>query len=181
MTRKRLPGKNKKTGPKTVFTNEQLANVVLLTKLSATNEQIALFFNVTQDTINRWMRLEDFKQARTEGGLHADMRVVASLYQRAIGYEYEEVDAIRTKNGDFITKISKKQMAPDIKAQIHWLSNRQRENWASSQNMNHNHSGSIQHIHNNLEDIPVSELSKEAQGLLFEVTQKQLANGGRDN
>jgi hypothetical protein len=181
MTRKRLPGQERKRGPKTIFTNEQLKNVTLLSQLGATNDQIAIFFGVHSDTIQNWEKHQEYKQARIEGGLFADMKVVASLYQRAIGFDYEEAEAIRTKSGDFITKITKKKVLPDVKAQIYWLGTRQRENWTSTQSMNHNHSGKIEHIHNRLEDIPIQELSPKAQDLLFEITQKQLSNGDRDN
>lgn len=181
MTRKRKPGQTRKTGPKTVFTNKQLENVTLLTKLSATNDQMATFFGVTTDTIKNWEKHKDFKDAKVSGGLGADMKVAASLFKRAIGFEYEEVESIRTATGDYITKITKKTVLPDTKAQIHWLRNRQRENWTVEQNMNHNLSGKIEHIHNRLEDIPVHELSKNAQDALFEITQKQLSNGNRDN
>jgi len=184
MTRKRKPGHQRKTGPKTIFTNKQLEDVVLLTKLSATNEQIAIFFGVHVDTIRNWAKHEDFRKARIEGGLHADMKVAASLYQRAIGFEYEEVEAIRVKgSNDYITKVTKKIVHPDVKAQIHWLRIRQRETWSvvDEMRLNHNHSGKIEHIHNSLNDIPVEELTKQAQSLLFEITQKQLSNGVRSN
>lgn len=181
MTRKRKPGQDKKTGPKTVFTNQQLSQVTLLTQLSATVKQIAIFFNVTEDTICNWAKHKDFRQAQLEGGLEADMKVVASLFKRAIGFEYEEKELIRSKAGDFITKITKKTVHGDVKAIATWLGTRQRENWTLSNNMHHLHSGKIEHIHNRLEDIPIEELSVKAQNLLFEITQKQLSNGDRDN
>lgn len=186
MTRKRKPGQRRKTGPKTIFTNKQLDNVILLTKLSATNDQIAIFFGVHVDTIRNWEKHEEYTKARIEGGLEADMRVVASLFKRAIGFQYEEVEAIRIKGGskgnrDFITKVTTKTVLPDVKAQTTWLRNRQRENWTVDQNMNMVHTGKIEHIHNSLNDIPINELTPKAQELLFEITQKQLSNGDRDN
>lgn len=187
MTRKRHPGKSRKTGPKTVFTNKQLSNVTLLSQLSATNDQIAIFFGVHVDTIRNWEKHEDYRIARIEGGLNADMKVAASLYKRAIGFQYEEIEAIRVKgtNGkedkNFIIKVTTKTVHGDVKAQTTWLSNRQRDNWTVAHRMDMVHTGKIEHIHNSLNDIPIDELSVKAQNLLFEITSKQLSNGERDN
>jgi hypothetical protein len=185
VTRRRKPGQPRKTGPKRVFTNEQLDNLELLAKLGATNGQIASFFDVKENLIDYWLKHhKDFAEARRKGGLEADMKVVQSLYKRALGYSYEEVEFIRAKGKeDFVTKITKKQLAPDVKAIIHWLGARQRENWTLSTqfHMNHNHSGKVEHMHNRLEDIPIHELSKATQDMLFEVGVKQMSNGDRDN
>ena len=184
MTRRRKPGQQRKTGPKTIFTNKQLEDVELLANLAATNKQIALYFNVGENTIDNWLvKHEDFAAARRRGGIEADVKVARALFQRAIGYEFEETEAIRTLNGDFITKIHKKRMAPNVTAQMNWLKTRQREIWAVSPEfqMYHRHSGKIEHMHNALEDIPVNELSKSEQKFLFGITQKQLSNGDRDN
>ena len=181
MTRKRKPGAQRKTGNKSPFTNKMLEQVTLLTKLGATEIQLASFFDVNKQTITNWKKKEDFKQAALAGGLEADMKVVASLYQRAVGFTYEETESIRSMKGDFLTKVSKKFCIPETKAIIHWLRNRQRDNWTVAQDMNHSHSGKIEHIHNRLEDIPVNELTKDAQNMLFEITSKQLSNANRDN
>lgn len=182
MTRTRQPGKRRKTGNKAIFTNKQLDQVTLLTKLGATVVQVGAFFGVNDDTVRNWIKKdEDFKNAQLKGGLKADMKVAKSLYQRAIGFEYEETKSIRTKNGDFLMEVTKKRSLPDVKAIIHWLRVRQRETWSVVDEMNHNHNGKIEHIHNALQDIPVNELSKKHQDFLFEVVQKQLANGSRDN
>lgn len=141
MTRKRKPGQRRKTGNKSPFTNKMLEDVVMLTKLGATDVQLAAFFNVHKDTILNWKKKEDFNQARLEGGLQADMRVVASLFKRAIGFEYEEVEAIRNKSGDWVTKVTKKYQVPETKAIQLWLGTRQRDQWTMDTAVNHSHSG----------------------------------------
>lgn len=74
----------------------------------------------------------------------ADLRVVDSLYQRAIGYEYIEevteafVDGRKVKDSDDVKKVKpdtirtkkiKRFMPPDVTAQIFWLKNRQPGKW----------------------------------------------------
>jgi len=63
--------------------------------------------------------------------------VEQSLYQRAIGYEYTETRTygkVRTVEGKQEVIAEKmetirKQVAPDVTAQIFWLCNRDREKW----------------------------------------------------
>ncbi len=63
----------------------------------------------------------------------ADQNVVNSLYMRAMGYEFEEIteEATMDKDGKSkkTTKVKtvKKQLAPDVTAQIFWLKNRTKE------------------------------------------------------
>ena len=76
--------------------------------------------------------------ALKEGKQIADYRVENALYNRAIGYEYEEVvkELQATKQADgtekmelVVTKVLKKRMAPDTTAQIFWLKNRKPGDW----------------------------------------------------
>jgi transcription elongation factor GreA-like protein len=85
----------------------------------------------------------------------ADNLVVDSLYNRARGYEYEEVtkerqlakdeygEPIHDENGKpvyelVVTKVVTKTLAPDTTAQIFWLKNRQPEKWRDKQEIDMN-------------------------------------------
>ena len=175
--------KYKKPGPKRVFSKEQLKHVELISKLGATNDQLAEFFGVVPDTIQDWLsKHKDFKKARKRGGIMADLKVVQALYKRATGYDFYEKE-MKVVMGQLKTFKVKKHVIPDVKAIIHWLRNRQRELWTVARDLNiaHEHSGKVEHIHESLKDIPTEELSPEARDVLFEITKKQLTEGTRDN
>lgn len=194
MTRMKKPLRitRNKTGPKREFTEEQLRQVDLLAKLGASDKQLALFFEVGIGTVEKWTATHpEFVEARKRGGLTADMKVAQSLYKRATGYSYieEEYTAVTDPETGrklplnemaFVKKI-KKIVIPDTKAAIHWLRIRQRQTWSVVDEMLHRHTGKIEHLHRKLQEIPVEELSLDAQKLLFEIAQKQLTVGTRDN
>lgn len=81
----------------------------------------------------------------------ADIIVENSLYKRATGYEYEEVtqeplynlatgEPLLNEDGTpkiAVTKIVRKQVAPDTTAQIFWLKNRKKVEWRDKQDIEH--------------------------------------------
>jgi hypothetical protein len=102
-----------------------------LCQLGATDKEIADFFEVDVRTIHRWKADHDeFCHSLKSGKDVADERVERSLYQRAIGYEQEEVKIFMPANAPapvyapFIAKI-----APDTTAAIFWLKNRRPAEW----------------------------------------------------
>ena len=60
-----------------------------------------------------------------------DAEVENALLKRALGYEYEEITQERKgDNGELVvTKKVKKQVVPDVTAQIYWLKNRVPDKW----------------------------------------------------
>jgi len=116
------------------------------------DSQVSKFFGVTETTLNNYKKkypkfftsLKDWKK-------EADLKVEKSLYQRAIGYKYDEVVYEKSKIGglgiklkdneiDGIkhcesnkTKVTVKEVVPDVTAQIFWLKNRQPEQWRDVQ------------------------------------------------
>jgi hypothetical protein len=67
----------------------------------------------------------------------ADEIVENKLYQRAIGYNYEETST--EKDGDRVkTKKTIKEMPPDVTAQIFWLKNRLPAKWRDKQEIDNN-------------------------------------------
>ena len=92
-----------------------------LAAMGATNEEIAKAMGVSKRTIIRWSQdHESFGSALAQGKGVSDAKVIRSLYQRAVGYEYEEEKKIEK---------TKKQVPPDVGAQCFWLKNRQRDKW----------------------------------------------------
>jgi hypothetical protein len=112
----------------------------------------------------------------------SDSKVVNGLYRRAIGFEYDEKTVEFNEHGGIErTKVTRKFIPADVKAAIHWLRIRQRENWTQPElSIKHQHEGYIDHKHT-MEDIPVHDLNKDEKEFLFSITQKQLASGVKDN
>lgn len=112
-----------------------------LCELGATDQEMAEFFGVDVRTIYRWKHEHPkFCQSLKNGKETADERVERSLYQRAIGYEQEEVKIFMPANAEspvyapFTAKI-----APDTTAAIFWLKNRRSQEWRDKQD--HTHAG----------------------------------------
>ena len=106
-----------------------------LAAMGATNEEIAKAMGVSKRTIIRWSQEhESFGEALARGKGVSDAKVVRSLYQRAVGYEYEEEKRIveYDKEGNIKpvkVEKTKKHVPPDVGAQCFWLKNRQRSMW----------------------------------------------------
>lgn len=116
-----------------------------LCELGATDREIADFFEVDVRTVYRWKHAHDaFCQALRGGKAFADDRVERSLFQRAIGYEQDEVKIFMPANAEnpvyapFIAKV-----APDTTAAIFWLKNRRPERWRDKQEIEHSASGDL--------------------------------------
>lgn len=118
-------------GRPSAYREEYAAQAKKLAEIGATDAEIADFFDVDVRTLYRWKNSFDgFCQALKVGKDVADDRVERSLYQRAIGYEQDEVKifmpagAAEPVYAPFVAKV-----APDTTAAIFWLKNRRREEW----------------------------------------------------
>lgn len=101
--------------------------------LGYTDKQLADFFNVNESTITRWKtKYPEFCTSIKKGKEFADIEVVESLYKRALGIEYEEVE-LKTDGKAKSKRVVKKFIPPDTTAQIFWLKNRQPQKWRDKQ------------------------------------------------
>lgn len=100
-------------------------------ELGATDQEIADFFEVEVRTIYRWKHDHDeFCQALKAGKDIADERVERSLYQKAIGYEQDEVKIFMPGGAsDPVYAPFRAKIAPDTTAAIFWLKNRRSREW----------------------------------------------------
>lgn len=123
-------------GRKSAYKEEYVQLAENYSLLGATDKEMADFFGVTERTLNQWKKdYPEFLQSLKKGKNIADANVASKLYNRAIGYDYEEKH--------FETKPSKKDVPPelveakrikkhvpaDTTAAIFWLKNRQPEKW----------------------------------------------------
>lgn len=101
--------------------------------LGYTDKQLADFFGVNERTINRWKSdYPEFCQSIKKGKEFADGEVVDSLYKRATGFEYNEVE-LKTDDKTKSKRVTKKLIAPDPTSAIFWLKNRQPKLWRDKQ------------------------------------------------
>lgn len=119
---------------------EQAQKIALL---GATDQEVADFFEVDVRTIYRWKHDHpEFCQALKVGKEVADERVERSLYQKAIGYEQDEVKIFMPGGSeDPVYAPYRAKIPPDTTAAIFWLKNRRSQEWRDKQDVEH--SGTI--------------------------------------
>ena len=101
-----------------------------------TDEQIAKNAGINPATLYVWQKkYPDISESLKKGKEVVDRQVENALLKRALGYEYEEVK--EKFEGDVMTErtITKKEVVPDVTAQIFWLKNRKREVWTDRKNI----------------------------------------------
>lgn len=136
MTQEIYESEKKKRGRRSLYQEEYANQALKLCLLGATDKELAEFFSVSEQTLNKWKKdFPEFLESLKKGKNIADANVASKLYNRAIGYDYEEKH--------FETKSSKKDAPPelveakrikkhvpaDTTAAIFWLKNRQPEKW----------------------------------------------------
>jgi hypothetical protein len=122
-----------------------------LAVIGASDREIWDFLNISETTFYRWRNEHpDFAAAIQLGGEHASNRVKRSLYQRAIGYDVREQQAIKVRKGvgkdmveDVVIVDVTKHIPADPRSQEFYLTNRDADEW--KQRRTHEHSGSIAH------------------------------------
>ena len=100
------------------------------------DKQIAANIGVSERTFTDWKsKYSAISSVLKRGKEVVDRQVENALLRRALGYEYEEVK--EKFEGDVMTErtVTKKEVIPDVTAQIFWLKNRKREAWADRQNI----------------------------------------------
>ncbi|MEN9924169.1 MAG: hypothetical protein RL268_295 [Pseudomonadota bacterium] len=118
-------------GRPTKYKPEYVKQAAKLCEAGFTDNELADFFEVDKATINRWkLSHPDFCASIKAGKSPVDDRVERSLYQRAIGYEQEEVKIFMPAGATepVYAKFTAKY-APDVTACIFWLKNRRPEQW----------------------------------------------------
>lgn len=117
------------------FQLEYVEQARKLCLLGATDQEIADFFEVEVRTIYRWKAEHDeFCQSLKAGKEVADERVERSLFQKAIGYEQEEVKIFMPAGAEGpVYAPFRAKVAPDTTAAIFWLKNRRPDLWRDKQ------------------------------------------------
>ena len=101
-----------------------------------TDEQIAEKIGIHRDTLNEWKkRYSDISDTLKRGKEIVDRQVENALLKRALGYEYSEVSEKYEAGTMTERKVTKKQVVPDVTAQIFWLKNRRPDKWKDRQDV----------------------------------------------
>ena len=130
-----LPQKKKKAqiGRPEKYKPEYAKQATALCLLGYTNEKLANFFNVMEETVTNWKKAHpEFLGALLEGREKAGTQVAVSLFQRAVGYSHPE-EKIFCYEGEIITHKTTKHYPPEVKAMTLWLKNKFPELWRDKQ------------------------------------------------
>lgn len=129
----------------TKYKKEYAEQAFKLCLLSATDEDLADFFEVSESTINKWkLDHDEFSESIKKGKDSADANVASRLYNRAMGYEQDE-DKIFNANGAPLVVPTKKHYPSDTTAAIFWLKNRQPEKWRDKKELEHGGGVKVKH------------------------------------
>jgi hypothetical protein len=121
-------------GHPTDYRPEYADQVYRLCLLGLTNQELAVFFDVSDTTIENWRKAHpEFFGAFTRGKLEADAKVAQSLHKRACGLIVSE--QALTRDGAVVTL--QKELPPDTSAAKHWLANRQPNKWREQSEVKH--------------------------------------------
>ena len=153
-----------------------------------TDKQLADFFDINEGTLNNYKQKHpEFFKSLIDWKKEADAKVEQALYKRAIGYEYDEVTYEKTKAGGlgigfskgkvsdikhvdcYKTKVTTKQVAPEVLAQIFWLKNRQPDKWKDKTDIEHS---MPEHLLEKYKDAPIAEIIGKLNALIGKSTIK---------
>ncbi|WP_319589660.1 hypothetical protein [uncultured Draconibacterium sp.] len=134
MTAKKKSEDKKRPGRKTDFKQEYIEEAHNYALLGATDAEMSDFFGVSERTFNTWKKKHpEFLQSIKKGKSRADAQVASKLFNRATGYEFEEV-SIEKKGRKIVSKrTTTKHIPSDTTAGIFWLKNRQPDLWRDKQ------------------------------------------------
>lgn len=132
-------------GRKSSYKEEYANQALKLCLLGATDKELAEFFSVSEQTLNKWKKdYPEFLESLKKGKNIADANVASKLYNRAIGYDFEEKhfeikQVGKEKPPQFVeSKRIKKHIPADITAAIFWLKNRQPDKWRDKKEVDAN-------------------------------------------
>jgi hypothetical protein len=125
-------------GRPTSYKPEYAKQAEKLTRLGATDIQLADFFEVSEQTINAWKITQPpFLESLKLGKDEADGNVERSLYRRALGFERDAVKIFCSKDGEVTQVPFRETVPPDTTACIFWLKNRKQAEWRDKQDYEH--------------------------------------------
>nr|DAX83339.1 MAG TPA: terminase small subunit [Caudoviricetes sp.] len=139
MTEKKNPDEKKKRGRKSEYQKEYADQALKLCLLGATDKELAEFFSVSEQTLNKWKKdYPEFLESLKKGKSIADANVASRLYNRAIGYACKATKFAASEGKITDAKEYTEHYPPDTTAAIFWLKNRQPEKWRDKKEVDTN-------------------------------------------
>src|SRR5437899_5067620 len=116
-------------GRPTLYRHENAERAQELCMVGATNRDLAERFGVARSTIDHWIAtIPEFGDAVRMGRECADISVVKSLFNRALGFR-RTAEKVFHYRGEIRTATYNVHVDADVRACIFWLRNRQRRYW----------------------------------------------------
>ena len=140
--------------------------------------EIAEKLGIAVSTLNLWKtKHPEFLEALKKGKDFPDAKVEQSLYRRATGYDYVEIETFGDRNKPGKVRKIEKHAPPDVTACIFWLKNRCRDRWRDSQHIKYSDAEKTQ----TALDVLVQEIEKYRKAVKDEEANKTIkdesANG----
>lgn len=169
--------KDNEGGRPTEYKREYNDQAYKLCLLGATDNDLADFFNVTEQTINNWKKeYEEFFESINAGKEIADMDVAFSLHQGTKDRIVTEKKGFKVKkvyydeNGkrveeERIEMIDEERVIPsDFRNVQFWLKNRKPKQWRDKQEIDHTTKG---------KEINTSNLSEDERKVLLKIARER--------
>ncbi len=101
-----------------------------------TDDEIADELDIVRSTFYKWKNdFPEFSDSLKESKELPNSKIQDSLYKRALGYEYDEIETYYDKDGNESSKIKLVHVKPDVTAQIFFLKNRMRNEYRDVQHI----------------------------------------------
>lgn len=133
-----------KRGRPSKYEDEYAEQAYKLCLLGAIDTELADFFGVAESNLNQWKKVyPGFQEALKKGKFQADANVADRTYQRAMGYEHDDIELKVVSlpginSGSEVQQVGiRKYYPPDTTAAIFWLCNRQRGRWQNVNKVDH--------------------------------------------
>lgn len=127
-----------------------------------TDEQISEKMGINRRTLTDWKNKYDPISLTLKRGKEVvDRQVENALLRRALGYEYEEVK--EKFEGEELTErtVTKKEVVPDVTAQIFWLKNRKPDKWRDKPD--YEDTSAIDKLDNILKEMQENAVKQQAE------------------
>ncbi|MBK8814861.1 MAG: hypothetical protein IPN42_04830 [Methylococcaceae bacterium] len=120
-------------GRDTLYKSEYNEKAYELCLMGATDDVLAHVFGVSEQTLNNWkVQYPVFLESIHAGKDFADAKMANAMYKSGLGLHVVTEDKLVYKDGVAEIVTLEKQLPPEVKAQIHWLNNRQSKKWRNN-------------------------------------------------
>jgi hypothetical protein len=127
----RAQAKAEKQSQKIADFEKKATQIEKLCMLGATDAEVAAFFDVSDQVLNRWrVQSELIAKVLKIGKVPSDHRVERSLFDRAVGCERAMVKVFfNPRTGQVVEHHYMEKYPPDPLSCIFWLKNRKPDSW----------------------------------------------------